>query len=469
VSTDFDVCVIGSGAGGGPVALTLAEAGYSVLVLEKGPWFTEQDFYKDELACCRRSTYTPDLRDEHHVIEEDDGDGGWEAESTLDSGWDWWNGNCVGGATNLMSGFFHRLKPADFRLLSTYGPIAGANIADWPISYAELEPWYEKTERVVGISGRVIKHPNQEPRSTPDFPYPPTREHVVADWIDRACNRLDLHAIPVPRAILPHAAQGRQGCQYSGYCGSFGCSSGAKGSSRAALLSHAVATGRCEVRPRAKVSRLVSDTTGKVTGVEYFDDAGKAQRVTAQLYVVACQAVETARLLLHSTGPRHPHGLANRHGQVGRNLVFSAGGSGTGVFPYRDLDPKIALKFKQRGPFVNRALQDWYEIRDTAFGAPAKGGTIEFLFSHPNPIKRANALKWGEDGLVWGLPLKRKLESKFRDARYLRFEVFCDWLPGDDCLIVLFRWTRQRRTSGVHRWRASAPVTIPMISRSAVT
>ncbi len=141
--------------------------------------------------------------------------------------------------------------------------------------------------------------------------------------------------------------------------------------------------------------------------------------------------------MLHSTGPRHPDGLANRHGQVGRNLVFSAGGSGTGVFPYRGLDPETALKFKQRGPFVNRALQDWYEIRDTAFGAPAKGGTIEFLFSHPNPIRRANALKRGADGLVWGLPLKRKLESKFRDARYLRFEVFCDWLPGDDCFVSL--------------------------------
>ncbi|MEN8176941.1 MAG: GMC family oxidoreductase, partial [Pseudomonadota bacterium] len=380
--------------------MTLAEAGYSVVVLEKGPWFTEQDFYKDEIACCRRSTYTPPLSDERHVIEEEDGEGGWEAESTFDSGWDWWNGNCVGGATNVMSGFFHRLKPADFRLLSTYGPIAGANIADWPISYADLEPWYEKTERVVGISGRVVKHPNQEPRSTSDFPYPPTREHVISGRIDRACDQLGLHAIPVPRAILPEAALGRRGCEYSGYCGSYGCSSGAKGSSRAALLSCAVATGRCEVRPRAKVRRLVSDATGKITGVEYFDQAGNTRRVGARLYVVACQAIETARLLLCSTGPGHPHGLANRYGQVGRNLVFSAGGSGTGDFPYRNLDRDTGFEFKQRGPFVNRALQDWYEISDPDFGAPAKGGTIEFLFRHPNPIKRANPQKWGEDGLV---------------------------------------------------------------------
>ena len=94
---DYDVCIIGSGAGGGPVALTLAEAGYSVLVLEKGPWFTEKDFFKDELACCMRQVYTPDLKDEQHVIEERNKKGVWEGEPTSESNWTFWNGNCVGG------------------------------------------------------------------------------------------------------------------------------------------------------------------------------------------------------------------------------------------------------------------------------------------------------------------------------------------------------------------------------------
>ena len=142
MSRDFDVCVIGSGAGGGPVAFTLAEAGYSVVVLEKGPWLKEQHFTKDELACCRRGAYRSALNQEQHVIEERQDDG-WLATPTAASGWSFWNGNCVGGSSNFMSGYFHRLRPVDFRLRSEFGPIDGANVVDWPITYDELEAYYD--------------------------------------------------------------------------------------------------------------------------------------------------------------------------------------------------------------------------------------------------------------------------------------------------------------------------------------
>ena len=453
MEADYDVCVIGSGAGGGPVALTLAEAGYSVVVLEKGPWLTGQDFYKDELACCRRSVYTPQLEDEQHVIE-DLYDGEWVGEATSESGWDFWNGNCVGGSSNFMSGFFYRLKAEDFRLLSEFGPIQGANVADWPISYQDLEPWYALVEKEVGISGRVVDHPFAEPRSTADFPLPPTQEHPIVARIDSACNKLGLHPLPTPRAILPAAKGERGGCSYSGYCGSYGCSTGAKGGSRAALLNRAVASGRCEIRPHAKVHKLVSDSKGKVVAAHYFDADSRTRVVDAKIFVVACQAIETSRLLLSSSGPKHAQGLGNSSGQVGKNLLFSAGGSGTGDLEYAGLSDNDAAALKTRGPFVNRGLQDWYYIDDKTFGGRAKGGTVDFLLRHPNPIGKALSEKWGEDDrLVWGRPLQQRLKSLFTDSQYLRYEIFCDWLPTDNCFVSLDSGVRDKWNTPVAKVR----------------
>lgn len=380
---DYDVCIIGSGAGASPVALTLAQAGYHVVVLEKGPWLKEEDFYKDELACCRRSVYTPDLKDERHVIEDYDGkdDQGnykWAAESTTESGWDFWNGNMVGGSSNLMSGYFYRFKPQDFRLYSTFGSIKEANVVDWPIEYSDLEPYYTKVETEVGVSGQVMVHPFAEPRSTKDFPYPPTGEHPISAMFDTACEQMQLHSLRTPRAILPHAVGQRRGCEYSGFCGSYGCSSGAKGSARAALLDRAVATGQCQIISEARVNRLISDTKGKVVAAEYIDKSGMTHKVDASIFVVACQAIETSRLLLFSTGPKHPNGLGNNRGQVGRNLLFSAGGSGYGDFPYHKLDVDTAAALKTRGPFVNRSLQDWYVINDKKWVAALKAARLIF-------------------------------------------------------------------------------------------
>jgi len=454
MSRDFDVCVIGSGAGGGPVAYELARAGYSVLVLEKGPWLREQHFRKDELACCRRSAYTPKLSDEQHVIEEP-GDNGWSAAATAQSGWNFWNGNLVGGSSNFMSGYFHRLKPNDFKLLSAYGPIEGANIADWPIEYADLEPYYAKVEQLVGVSGRVDGHADPALRSSGDFPYPPVLEHPVSAWIDQAAAELGYHALPVPRAILSQPAMGRRSCEYSGFCGSYGCSSGAKGSARAALLDHALASGRCEIRDRCKVTAIESNAAGAITAVSYVDAQGQRQRVDARIYVVACQAIESSRLLLASRGPRFVDGLANNHGQVGRNLLFSAGGVGNGSMVFADFDARKAEQIALVGPFVNRALDDWYQIDDAELGR-VKGGIIEFLWDHPNAVVRAQSAKWRDGELVWGTALKRRLENEFQRARTLNFEVFNDWLPTDVCHVTLDPKVQDRWGSAVARVRVGA-------------
>jgi choline dehydrogenase-like flavoprotein len=175
-----------------------------------------------------------------------------------------------------------------------------------------------------------------------------------------------------------------------------------------------------------------------VTSALYFDADDKPRRVTARRFVVACQAIETSRLLLSSTGPKHPHGLGNNRGQVGRNLLFSAGGSGSGEFVYADMDEAQASALKTRGPFVNRGLQDWYFIDDRAFGGRAKGGLVDFLLRHPNAIGRAVPEKWDDDdNLVWGRELQRRLKSAFTSAQTLRYEIFCDWLPTDNCFVSL--------------------------------
>lgn len=446
----YDVCIVGSGAGASPVAYTLAQAGAKVLVLEKGPWLTEKEFYKDELAISLRDAYNPSLEDEQHVIEEEykneQGESFWQGEATSESGWSFWNGNVVGGSSNFMSGYFHRLKPVDFRLKTEFGAIQGANVADWPISYDDLEPYYALVEKVVGVSGRVSQHPHQEHRST-DFPFPPLAEHGISSWIDKNAKKIGYHPVPVPRAILSQPAMGRNSCEYSGYCSSYGCSSGAKGSGRAALLNHAVASGNCTIIPNAKVYKIQTDSKGEISGVLYYDKAGRKQTATATYYVVACQAVETSRLLLASKGEKFPNGLANNSGQVGKNLLFSGGGTGRGDFFYQDLTEEKQAQLKQVGPFINRALQDWYQIDDKAFtgfnrDGKAKGGTIDFLF-YQNPIARAQGTKWQYDEsqnseqLIWGEALKQSMETEFTTYKTLRFEVFNDWLPTDNCFVAL--------------------------------
>ena len=428
----YDICIVGSGAGAGPIAYELSKAGYKVLILEKGNWYEKEDFFKDEIGVCRRSTFTPLLDEEQHVIEESR-NGEWIATPTSESGWDFWNGNIVGGSSNFMSGYFHRMKPQDFRLKSEYGEVEGANVVDWPISYDEMEKYYSKVETVVGVSGKTVRHPFLEPRSTEDFPYSPTHEHVISTWFDASCAKKGLYSIPTPRAVLPIQVKNRNGCEYAGYCGSYGCASGAKGSSREALLHKGLETRNLTIKANSYVRKLVSKNA-KVVSAEYVDKEGKVYHAKADIFVLAAQAIESSRLLLNSANEEFPSGLANNSAQVGKNLVFSAGGSGTGAFYYEDLDNKDAEALKTIGPFVNRSLQDWYEIKNK--DKKEKGGTIDFLFEHPNAVSRAKRAMYDGD-LVWGDQLKKRLLHHFTQRRIFTFEVFCDWMPTDECFISL--------------------------------
>ena len=439
-----DICIIGSGAGAAPIAYELSQAGAKVLVLEKGEFYREEDFSKDEIAFCRRSIITPKLKEEYHLIEDKE-DGTWVATPTYQSGWDFWNGNIVGGSSNLMSGFFHRLHPKDFRLKSEFGEIKGANVVDWPISYEDLEPFYEKVERVVGVSGKVTPFKYQEPRSSKDFPYPPTAEHPISAYIDKACHKAGVVAVKTPRAIMPLPKGDRNPCYYSNYCGSYGCSSGGKSSARAALLQPALKNGNLEIKTGCFVKRLESHHD-RVEELVYIKD-GKSHKVKAKIFVLAAQAVESSRLLLNSKSKAFPNGLANNSGQVGKNLLFSGGGVVSGEFDAKSISLE---KLMVEGLFVNRTIKDWY------FLDGMKGGISEALFEHANPIVKANKQKWGEEGLIWGEKLQKKIFEKFTQKKMLTFEIFNDWLPNDDCFVSLSEAYHDKYGSPVAKIRIGA-------------
>ncbi len=241
------------------------------------------------------------------------------------------------------------------------------------------------------------------------------------------------------RGILSTAHNNRHSCEYSGYCGSYGCHSGAKASSRAALLDHAVTTGHCEIIPYAKAYHINTDSLGNARSVDYYNKDGDTVTVNAKIVVVACYSIESSRLLLSSSGEKHPNGIGNKYQQVGKNLHCCAGGTGHGIFDLSKLSDEQSRQLSVRGPFFNRALQDWYTIDDkTAFESPVKGGTLDFVFDPPSPTANANSLKNNDDEqLIWGSPLKQKIKSHFTQSKDFKFEVFCDWLPTDDCHVSL--------------------------------
>ncbi len=432
----YDVVVIGSGASGGAVAYTLCKAGYKVAMLEKGRLIRRDEFSKDELAYCRRDLVTPNLFDEYHTIEEKV-DGEWKVTPTYESGWSFWNGNIVGGSSNLMSGMLHRMHPDDFRLKSKYGEIEGANVVDWPISYKDLEPYYDLTEELVGISGHYEKHKFEPPRSRPNFTQRPTKENAIVKLLDKSCKALNITPLVTPRAVLSRDKDHRSACYYSNFCGSYGCSSGAKSSSREALIIPALASGNLTLLTNTHVKSLHTSKKDKVDYAIAVDTiTGKEKQVRGKLFVVAAQAHESARLLLNSASTYHPNGLGNSSGEVGKNLLFSGGGFGQGELHKKDLK---GIKFEDlmtTGLFVNRSILDWYFV-DHWWDGTFKGGSVEFMFEHQNIISRARKNNIKNAKLVWGKELGERVVKRFTEQKSIRFEIFNDWLPNDNCFVAL--------------------------------
>lgn len=410
-----DVLILGSGAGGGPLALTLSQAGFEVLVLEKGPRLTREDYFHDEVSVLLRSLFTPPVElDPHTAVTETTTE-----PVKMNLGW---IASCVGGGTVHMGSYLYRFHPDDFRMVGRFGPFE--ENADWPYGYDELEPYYCRAEWETGVSGRGGANPFEGPRSKP-YPMPPLREHPAAARFDGVCRRRGLRPYPTPRGINSEEYQGRPACAYCHFCASFGCPVGARGTAQETLIARAEATGRCEVRPRSMAREIRVDRNGRATGCVYLDAEGEEHEVRARLVCVCCSAVESARLLLLSKSARFPDGLANGNGRVGRHLQFHGVTMGRGRF--RDgRGPDVSWAFPAA---LNRSLMDYYFLPDGVSDLP-KGGLLRFGISRPNPLLDAQALVADGERTLWGPELKKRLREYFDDYRALYFEVFHDFLPN---------------------------------------
>jgi len=325
---EFDVCIVGSGAGGGMAAHELSRAGARVVLLEAGPdWDAARDgaMLTWNYASPRRGRSTPDK-----PFGEFDGCiGGWEIEGepyTRAEGteWDWWRARMLGGRTHHWGRISLRFGPNDFRRKSI-----DDRGDDWPITYDEIKPYYDRVDRLIGIFGSEEGIFNE-----PDGVFlPPPKPRCHELLIKKGADKVGIPVIPARLSILTRSHGGRAQCHYCGQCGR-GCATRSNFSSQAVLLPPAIESGNLTIVTNAMAREVLSNAEGRATGVSYVDTLTREERqVRAQIVVLAASACESARLMLNSKSPRHPNGIGNSSGLVGRYLMDSTGSDAMAFVP----------------------------------------------------------------------------------------------------------------------------------------
>ncbi len=372
--------VVGSGAAGGIVAKELAEGGLSVVVLDKGKPWTNRYAAHDELSGEKDIPGTI-TKLEHLEWNPRTFQAGENA--PLRTGPIGFNAFSVGGGTQWYGAAAWRFHEEHFKMRSTYGRPAGTNLEDWPITYSDLEHYYEQAEYELGVSGLAGADPFAPPRKKP-YPVPPLPINPQGELFAKAARQLGLHPFPPPFAILTAPYQGRAACIRCPHCIGHICEVDAKSSTLVTVLPMALKTGHCTLRTECMVDQILSDERGRVIGVSYFDRDMKRQFQEADLVVVSANAGESARLLLNSGNRFFPNGLANSSGQVGRNVMSHIGANSFGLFDF-DIP-------HEWGPGPSIAVNDF------AVGRLGGGHIYNFYVHHPIGF----ALRRPPGGARWG-------------------------------------------------------------------
>jgi len=391
-----DFVVVGSGAAGGVMARELSQAGFTVLVLEQGPRLGPADFRHDELKYAYLHGITNDPETCPQTFRNDLAKVAVRPEHANSLVY----ARLVGGSSVHFTANFWRFHEVDFQEHSLLGDIPGADFADWPITYQELEPYYTKVEWEVGVSGMAYASPFDPPRQKP-YPMPAMTVKSSGVLMETGARKLGLHPFPAPLAIASQPFRDRPACVNCGFCNGYGCEVRAKSSSLYTMIPEAEDTRRCEVRSESYVFNVELNARGRATGVHYFDRDRQQHFQKARAIVVSANGAETSRLLLNSRSNLFPDGLANSSGVVGKHLMFNQGASVHAMFEH-ELNEYKSVQ-------ATRVVHDFYnsDPRRGFYG----GGGIDARFA-PAPAGWGAAT--GGELPRWGAAFKERLEGYTR-------------------------------------------------------
>ena len=315
-NSPVDVLVIGAGASGGAFTWSLADAGIDVMCLDQGGWVRLEDYptHLEDWEIHRQTDYHPDPNFRRSAVDYPVNDQDSPIAPLMY--------NAVGGSTIHWSAHFPRLHPSDFRVKTLDG-VAD----DWPVSYQQLEPYFDLNDQITGVSGAIgdPAYPEKSPRQTPPIPL-----GKLGDTVVRGFEKLGWHWWPSDSAIITRAYDGRNGCNNCGPC-DIGCRLGAKASTDITYWPKALAKG-ATLKTHARVREITVKSDGLADGVIYYDSDGNEHEQRARIVVVAANGIGTPRLLLNSRSSQYPDGLANGSGLVGKNLMFHPYAMVTGEF-----------------------------------------------------------------------------------------------------------------------------------------